>query len=225
MFHSFPELGPQPCLVRATELDYADAALPLAIEDELRHQGSTRFGSFVRSVTQSGFVRDETRPAVVLDGVSFLTYRKASLLPLEFEYSKAVIETAARDLEPASAANLPEGVDGERYRFVDLDGEGIAGVLGELARSTSNPELGRTASRAADYWRRISRFERARLNIYAGRTAFSRARLCVRLIGLGGYRPSDRGGLGWRLLLKDVLVGLLRLPRNATPALTDHAHA
>jgi hypothetical protein len=30
--------------------------------------------------------------------------------------------------------NLPDGIDGERYRWVDLDGEGISGVLTEQGR-------------------------------------------------------------------------------------------
>ena len=37
------------------------------------------------------------------------------------------------DVDPADLANLPGGVDDREYRFVDLDGEGIAGVLTEQA--------------------------------------------------------------------------------------------
>ena len=65
MFHHFPDLpSGEPGydgLVRSTEFDYADLDYthPVAIDDELAHQGSTRFASFIRSVTQSGFVRDE----------------------------------------------------------------------------------------------------------------------------------------------------------------------
>jgi hypothetical protein len=58
------------------------------VADELAHKGSTRFASFIRSVTQSGFVRDETRPVVQQNGVAYNTYLEKSLPPLEFEYSR-----------------------------------------------------------------------------------------------------------------------------------------
>jgi hypothetical protein len=53
MFHRLEELGDEPCLVRSTEFDYADFDYsgPAGIEQELTHQGSTRFGSFIRRVT------------------------------------------------------------------------------------------------------------------------------------------------------------------------------
>ena len=34
-------------------------------------------------------------------------------------------------LDPASQANLPEGLDGSRFRWVDLDGEGLSGILSD----------------------------------------------------------------------------------------------
>ena len=45
MFHRFPELGAEPCIVRATEFEYADLdyAQPTTIEQELAHQGSRIF--------------------------------------------------------------------------------------------------------------------------------------------------------------------------------------
>src|SRR5690606_30645242 len=59
MFHHFEELGNEPCLVRSTDFDYADLdyAQRVSIEAELAHEGSTRFASFIRSVTQSGYTR------------------------------------------------------------------------------------------------------------------------------------------------------------------------
>ncbi|HEX8720434.1 MAG TPA: SpvB/TcaC N-terminal domain-containing protein [Pyrinomonadaceae bacterium] len=135
MFHRFDELGDEPCLVRSTEFDYADLdyTQPRAVEEELAHQGSTRFASFVRSVTQSGFVRDATRPVVVADGVGYVTYLKRSLPPLEFEYSKATIQDDVRELDADSLENLPAGLDGATYQWVDLDGEGVSGILVEQA--------------------------------------------------------------------------------------------
>ncbi|MCX9012795.1 MAG: hypothetical protein OIN66_16965 [Candidatus Methanoperedens sp.] len=123
MFHHFPELGSEPCLVRSTEFNYNDMdySQPVVVETELEHKGSTRFASFIQSVTQSGYVRDETRPL----------YLKKSLPPLEFEYSQAVIQDEIKTIEPSSLENLPEGVDGTRYQWVDLDGEGLSGILTE----------------------------------------------------------------------------------------------
>jgi RHS repeat-associated protein len=145
MFHRFPELGLEPCLVRATEFDYSDLdySLSTTIEQELAHQGSTRFASFIRGVTQSGFVRDAARPLVEIDGVNFVTYLKKSLPPLEFEYSKAIIQDDIREVDAGSLENLPVGLDGTTYQWVDLDGEGVSGILTEQAEAWFyKPNLG-----------------------------------------------------------------------------------
>jgi RHS repeat-associated protein len=105
MFHHFTaELGAADCLVRATEFVFAE----------------TPIASFVTQVVQSGYVRRT-------DG----TYLKRSLPPLEFEYSQAVVDQEVRDVDPESLRNLPVGVDGARYQWLDLDGEGLQGVLSE----------------------------------------------------------------------------------------------
>ena len=96
-------------------------------------QGSTRFASFIRSVTQSGYVRDDSQPMLERDGVSYVIYRKKSLPPLEFEYSKATIQDDIRELDDESLENLPIGLDGTTYQWVDLDGEGVSGILTEQA--------------------------------------------------------------------------------------------
>jgi RHS repeat-associated protein len=135
MFHRFDELGDEPYLVRSTEFEYADLddAQGPDIETELAHQGSTRFASFIRAVTQSGYVRDESRPVVERDGVRYRTYLKKSLPPLEFQYSKAVIQEDVRELDAESLENLPSGLDGGSSQWVDLDGEGVSGILTEQA--------------------------------------------------------------------------------------------
>ena len=136
MFHRFPSLGAEPSLVRATEFDYRDfdyagfdAANPVHVAAEHAHAGSTRRASFLRAVTQSGFVRDAATPPFVRSGATFLTYVKKSLPSLEFDYSRATIQQDIRDVDPDSLANLPVGLDGSQYEFVDLDGEGLAGIL------------------------------------------------------------------------------------------------
>ena len=144
MFHRFPELGAQPCLVRSTELDYADLDLtrPVTIEAELAHHGSTRFASFLTSVTQRGFVADPPRPASDGDGDGAGggsrtdqrgRYLAVAMPAVRCEYSKAVIRDEVRVLDAESGRNLPAGVGGPAYQWVDLDGEGTPGVLSEQA--------------------------------------------------------------------------------------------
>lgn len=135
MFHHFDELAAEPYLVRSTEIEYADFdySVPSSIEEELAHQGSSRFGSFVRSITQSGFVRDDTQAVLERDGVEYVTYLRKSLPPLELEYSKAKIQEDVRELDEASLENLPVGLDGSTYQWVDLNGEGVSGILTEQA--------------------------------------------------------------------------------------------
>src|SRR5829696_4525713 len=139
MFHRFPELGSEPCLVRSTEFDYTDfdysqhQSSDILVKDELEHQGSTRFASFIQAVVQSGYVRDEARTVNIVNGVKYITYFKKSFPPLEFEYSKATIHEEVRELDAASLENLPYGLDNTNYQFVDLDGESISGILTEQA--------------------------------------------------------------------------------------------
>jgi RHS repeat-associated protein len=107
MFHHFPdELEQYDYLVRSTEFTY----------------NQSRIASFIVSVTQSGCVWAE-------DG----KYLKKSLPPLEFEYSQAEICEEVRDVDAQSLENLPNGLDSSVYRWVDLDGEGLSGILTEQA--------------------------------------------------------------------------------------------
>jgi RHS repeat-associated protein len=134
MFHRFPELGTEPYLIRSTEFDYSDFDYfiqSFTVSDELKHMGSTRFGSFIQKVIQSGYLKDETRPFHEINGVKYVTYIKKTIPPLEFEYSKCEIKQDIQDLDEASLENLPTGIDGSGYQFVDLDGEGVSGILTE----------------------------------------------------------------------------------------------
>jgi RHS repeat-associated protein len=105
MFHHFPgepEVGAR-CLVRSTDLTYRQAA----------GSGLTT----VASVVQTGYRRRAGG------------YRAESLPRLEFGYTEAVIGHEPRDLGAEALRNLPAGIDGTAYRWVDLDGEGLSGVL------------------------------------------------------------------------------------------------
>ncbi|MBN1561220.1 toxin [candidate division KSB1 bacterium] len=135
MFHRFDELGNDPYLIRSTEFDYADIDYerPVTIETELAHKGSTQFASFIVAATQAGFVRDDSQAVVENNGVRYFTYYKKSMPPLEFEYSKATVHEDVREIDSESLENLPYGLDGSTYQWVDLDGEGISGILTEQA--------------------------------------------------------------------------------------------
>ncbi len=105
MFHHFPgELGTDDYLVRSTDFYYSE--LPV--------------GSFITKTAQSSYLLG--------DGV----YRKKSLPPLEFEYSKATVKDEIHEIDPGSIENLPDGF-GSSHQLVDLDGEGVSGVLTEQA--------------------------------------------------------------------------------------------
>jgi hypothetical protein len=117
MFHHFKdeaEVG-NDCLVRSTDFYYsyeqdgADARNPIY--------------SRLLSATQTGYKRD---------GGGYL---KKSLPPLEFTYSEPNIDETVRDVDPESLQNLPQGLDGTRYQWVDLDGEGLSGILTEQGGS------------------------------------------------------------------------------------------
>jgi RHS repeat-associated protein len=108
LFHHFPEeLGAPRYLVRSTDFAYRERET----------------GSFLTRVIQCGYVRQP-------DG----SYLRRSLPPLELTYSRSPLEAehpGPFELREADAENLPEGIDGDHYRWVDLDGEGISGVLTE----------------------------------------------------------------------------------------------
>jgi len=116
MFHHFPaegELGIDDCLVRSTEFLYDQS--PIA--------------SFINSVIQSGFVHQTTQDPPN-------QYLKKSLPPVEFEYSKVpsreeLAQKPIREVDTESLENLPIGLDGITYQWMDLDGEGTSGILTE----------------------------------------------------------------------------------------------
>lgn len=103
MFHHFAELHEHDYLVRATHFQHSQN--PIA--------------SFITGVTQSGYQLIGNQ------------YQKRSLPPVEFEYSPAVIEETVHEVDAASLENLPQGLDNSRYQWVDLDGEGLSGILTE----------------------------------------------------------------------------------------------
>ncbi len=96
------------CLVRSTDFKYSDELSPTDIRNPIY--------SRLLSVTQKGYQQG---------------MEPKSLPPLEFTYSEPNIDETVREVDPASLENLPQGLDGSRYQWVDLDGEGLSGILTE----------------------------------------------------------------------------------------------
>ena len=114
MFHQFPdepEVG-QDCLVRSTDFNYSYEQNPTDARNPIF--------SFMLSATHTGYKRNPAGG-----------YIQKSLPPLEFTYSEANIDETVREVDPASLENLPYGLDGTHYQWVDLDGEGLSGILTE----------------------------------------------------------------------------------------------
>jgi RHS repeat-associated protein len=111
MFHHFadqPGVGAD-CLVRSTGLAYAD--VPADTSDP--------FYSLLTTITRTGYRRQ---------GGGYLL---SSMPALTLGYSTPEIDETVGELDPQSLRNLPSGIDGPRYRWLDLDGEGLSGILTE----------------------------------------------------------------------------------------------
>ncbi|PRQ09355.1 SpvB/TcaC N-terminal domain-containing protein [Enhygromyxa salina] len=108
MFHHFAELGEAPYLVASTDLVHAE------------DPAMTR----VTGVVQRSYRLDE--------GTGW--FDAAALPTLEFEYSDASVDPVLHEItDAATLKNLPAGIDGRMTRLVDLDGEGVPGLVTEAA--------------------------------------------------------------------------------------------
>ena len=113
MFHRFDAFGVAPRLVHATEFNYEPGA------------GLTT----LQSITQSGYAPFASKGLL-----------KKSLPPLALTYSPL---PSGEDLAswpiltatPGAVENLPAGLDEPVYRWIDLEGEGIPGVLAGQAEA------------------------------------------------------------------------------------------
>lgn len=116
MFHHFPgEAGVgSDCLVRSTDFNYSYEENPASSPKPIF--------SFLSSLTQTSYKRNG-------DG-----YLKESQPPLEFQYSQPEMQQNVHQVDSVSLENLPYGLDGTQYRWVDLDGEGLSGILSEQAQ-------------------------------------------------------------------------------------------
>ncbi len=112
LFHNFPAEASAgaDCLVRSSDFIYSDEVEP--------NDPDAAIYTFLQSMTQAGYKR------------AAHGYDKSELPPLEWRYSQSVVHDAVLALtDDESRENLPEGVDGERFRWADLDGAGLSGIL------------------------------------------------------------------------------------------------
>ncbi|MCM3902258.1 MAG: hypothetical protein ND866_11175, partial [Pyrinomonadaceae bacterium] len=115
MFHHFPgevNVG-QDCLVRSTDFVYSHDVRP--------DNPTNPIYSFIVSVTQKGYQRTAGG------------YESKSMPPLDFSYSDTSVDEEVHLVDEASLENLPFGADGTQYQWVDLDSEGLPGILSEQA--------------------------------------------------------------------------------------------
>lgn len=113
MFHRFPELGPEPCLVRSTDFAYEAGRVRSA-------DGSFDGGAvatYLASVTHAGYLR-----------AGGGGYERATMPPLALGYQSPVVHDRVRHVEGDSLGGIPGGVT-LGTQWVDLDGEGVPGVL------------------------------------------------------------------------------------------------
>ncbi len=116
MFHHFPgeqDVGLN-CLVRSTDFSYSS-------EKDLANTQNPIF-SYLLAATQTGYKRNNDSG-----------YLAKSLPPVEFEYTRAIIDETIYEVDLKSVENLPYGLDGSNYQWIDLDGEGLSGILTEQA--------------------------------------------------------------------------------------------
>jgi RHS repeat-associated protein len=115
MFHHFPGESDveRDCLVRSTDFVYSDEVVPTDVRNPVY--------TFLQAVIQTGYRRNNGG------------YDKRSLPPVEFEYSAPTVQEAVERVDTESLKNLPIGLDGRGYRWTDLHGEGIPGILTEQA--------------------------------------------------------------------------------------------
>jgi RHS repeat-associated protein len=102
MFHHFAELDSDPYLVKATEFSYDENPVATMME----------------AVTHSGYIYNNVEKQ----------YQAKTIPPMEFKYTQAHVDESIHTLEHAAMENIPVGLNSP-YQWIDLDGEGISGVL------------------------------------------------------------------------------------------------
>ena len=112
MFHHFNELGVADCLVSSTDLTY----LP-----------GPSF-TYLASAAHSGYSLNAATGS----------YTKASYPPVTYEYIQFPIDAELaqlpiNELDYSDIPNVPGGLDNTSYQLIDLNGEGLPGIVTEQA--------------------------------------------------------------------------------------------
>ena len=110
MFHRFEELGDSPCLVRSLDVTYA----PSAMNDSGRAEIN-----YLAALTQKGYIRLPDH-----------RYSVKAMPPMTFDYQQLRWNTGIHTAGEDAIANAPSGLSAG-YRWVDLHGEGLPGILSE----------------------------------------------------------------------------------------------
>ncbi len=113
MLHHIPGPDSYDGVVRSTDFTYDDELDPTI--------ASRPIYSFLKLVEQKGWKQENG------------TTTTRSLPPLEFRYSQPRLGEQVEEVDSDSLENLPIGLDGGSYRWVDLHGEGLPGILTEQA--------------------------------------------------------------------------------------------
>jgi len=111
MFHHFPDqLGQQDVLISSMDFTY----------------DSRPMSTYLVSIADTGYLLDSTGKR----------YHSRSLPPLELTYSQfptdaQISKFSPQSFDPQALRNVPAGVDGSRFQWIDLDGEGLAGIFSQ----------------------------------------------------------------------------------------------
>jgi len=122
MLHHIPDLPASNGRAAQTGYEGVVRSTDFTYDDELDPSVASKpIYSFLQQVVQSGWKQENG------------TTTRRSLPPVEFTYSQPELGTTVEEVDPRSQENLPVGLDGSSYRWVDLHGEGLPGILSEQA--------------------------------------------------------------------------------------------
>jgi glycosyltransferase involved in cell wall biosynthesis len=86
-----------------------------------------------------------------------------------------------------------------------------AWLLDQASLNLRDSTKAKLAFDASIYWKNVSKFETERVEMYATESLSRRGLALLYLAFSGCYRAPKHGGLGFGLVFKDLIVGLLRL--------------